>query len=261
VPIYGTPRSVAGDPITTDANKCQLRPLNRSSNYGTVPFTDAQWTELQTLFPNGVCDFSKPGVDQQPTIPWMTYQDARGHVIYGGRPMGPAPVSIPFGPKAACTRTPGVLAGSSIGPVTLGMTRSQIRRLFPSFSTRRHRFMDFFCPTVNGIRVGYPSSALLRTLSPKQRARVRDRAVLALTANPSYAINGVHPGAKLAAVARRLKVGRPFRIGLNSWYLAPAGASRAVLKVRNGRIEEVGLADKQLTSGGVTARRFLASFS
>ncbi len=90
VPIYGTPRTVAGDAITTDANKCQLKPLSRSGNYGPIPFTDAQWAQLQSLFPNGVCDFSKPGVDQQPTIPWMTYQDARGHVIYGGRPLGPA---------------------------------------------------------------------------------------------------------------------------------------------------------------------------
>jgi hypothetical protein len=47
----------------------------------------------------GVCDFSKPGVDQQPTISWLTYQDAAGHVIYGGRPLGDAPVSVPFGPS------------------------------------------------------------------------------------------------------------------------------------------------------------------
>ena len=87
--------------------------------------------------------------------------------------------------------------------------------------------MDFFCSTVNGIRVGYPSPALLRTLSAKQRTRVRGRAIIALTANHAYALNGVHPGAKLAAVARRLKVGRPFQIGSNSWYLAPAGASRS----------------------------------
>ena len=176
VPIYGTPRTVAGDAITTDANKCQLKPLNRSDNYGTIPFTDAQWTQLQSLFPNGVCDFSKPGVDQQPTIPWMTYQDARGHVIYGGRPLGPAPASIPFGPDAACTRAPGFVAGSSLGPVRLGMTRGQTRRLFPSYSTRHRRYMDFFCPTVNGIRVGYPSPALLRTLSPRAAsARARPR--------------------------------------------------------------------------------------
>ncbi len=100
VPVYGTPRMVAGDGITTDANKCQLVPLNRSSYTQTiggvklpVTFTDAQWAELQQAFPTGVCDFSKPGVEQQPTIPWQTYQKANGRVIYGGRPLGRAPVS------------------------------------------------------------------------------------------------------------------------------------------------------------------------
>ncbi|MEA2471585.1 MAG: hypothetical protein QOE38_2584 [Thermoleophilaceae bacterium] len=94
VPVYGTPRTVAGDAITTDANKCQLKPLNRSDDYGPLPFTDAQWAELQQVFPNGVCDFSKPGVDQQGAIPWQTYQGAGGKVIYGGKPMGRAPRSV-----------------------------------------------------------------------------------------------------------------------------------------------------------------------
>ncbi len=95
VPVYGTPRTVAGDAITTDDNKCQLKPLQRSDY--KVTFTDAQWAELQHTFPTGVCDFSKPGVSQQPTIPWMTYQTASGHVIYGGRPLGGPPTSTPFG--------------------------------------------------------------------------------------------------------------------------------------------------------------------
>ncbi len=93
VPIYGTPRTVAGDAITTDKNKCRLKPLNRSDDYGPLSLTDAQWAELQKIFPTGVCDYSRPGVDQRGAIPWMTYQRASGKVIYGGRPMGPAPRS------------------------------------------------------------------------------------------------------------------------------------------------------------------------
>ncbi len=95
VNVEGTPRTVAGDAITTDANKCQLKPLRRR-DYRAIPFTRAQWTELKKTFRKGVCDFSKPGIDQQPTIPWLTYQTARGHVIYGGTPMGNPPVSLEF---------------------------------------------------------------------------------------------------------------------------------------------------------------------
>ncbi|NGY05852.1 DUF6351 family protein [Solimonas terrae] len=90
VPIFGTPRTVAGDAITTDTNKCQLRPLNRNDDYGPTAFTDDQWAQMEALFPNGVCDFSKPGVSQQGTIPWLTYQNSSGNVIYGGTPLAAA---------------------------------------------------------------------------------------------------------------------------------------------------------------------------
>ena len=91
--VEGTPRTVAGDHITTDDNKCQLKPLNRNGDYGPVAFTDPQWAQMQSTFPSGVCDFSKPGVEQQGAVPWMTYQDGQGGVIYGGRPLGAPPTS------------------------------------------------------------------------------------------------------------------------------------------------------------------------
>jgi hypothetical protein len=94
VRVYGTPRTVAGEAITTDTNKCRMKPLNRA-DYGGVRFTDGQWAALQRIFPTGVCDYSRPGVDQQGTIPWQTYQDAHGNVIYGGTPLGPPPRSKP----------------------------------------------------------------------------------------------------------------------------------------------------------------------
>jgi hypothetical protein len=99
VPIYGTPRTVAGDKITTDNNKCQLKPLSRGDDYGPLGLSDAQFAQLQQVFPAGVCDFSKPGVDQQGTVPWQTYQRANGKVIYGGRALGAAPRSKALKPR------------------------------------------------------------------------------------------------------------------------------------------------------------------
>jgi Tannase-like family of unknown function (DUF6351) len=96
VQAYGTPRFGADEPKTDDVLKCQLKPLN-PADY-PVTFTPAQWQELQQAFPQGVCDYSKPGVDQQPTVTWLTYQDSAGHVIYGGRPLGAVPVSSGFAP-------------------------------------------------------------------------------------------------------------------------------------------------------------------
>jgi hypothetical protein len=89
---FSTPRVAAGESIATDIEKCQLKPLRRADFYPTV-FTASQWADLQQDFPTGVCDYTKPGVDQANTIGWQTYQsDAAGHqVVYGGEPLGPAP--------------------------------------------------------------------------------------------------------------------------------------------------------------------------
>jgi hypothetical protein len=83
---YGTPATVAGESIATDTNKCALKPLRRADYYPIV-FTPDQWARLQRTFPTGVCDWSRPGVEQQGAVPWQTYQDADGNVIYGGRPL------------------------------------------------------------------------------------------------------------------------------------------------------------------------------
>jgi hypothetical protein len=90
---YQTARMIAGESITTDNVECQLKPLERSSYY-PVEFTEEEWKELEAAFPTGVCDFSKPGVGQQPTVPWQTYQDDAkgGEVVYGGKALGAAPV-------------------------------------------------------------------------------------------------------------------------------------------------------------------------
>ncbi len=91
---FSTPRVVAGEAISTDNMECQLKPLERSS-FGSVTFTEEQWKALQATFPTGVCDFSKPGVDQQKTIPWQTYEkdSEGGAVIYGGKALGAAPAN------------------------------------------------------------------------------------------------------------------------------------------------------------------------
>ena len=87
---YGTPRTVAGEGIETDVNKCTLKPLRRTDYY-PIAFSDAQWQKLVGAFPTGVCDWSRPGVSQLDTVPWQTYQTNSGAVIYGGQPLGAAP--------------------------------------------------------------------------------------------------------------------------------------------------------------------------
>jgi hypothetical protein len=87
-PHYGLPRIAAGGPLANDVLKCRLKPLRRS-DYPVV-FTDDQWQRLQATFSQGVCDYSQPGVGQQPSTPWLTYESGPG-----GQPLAPPPESRP----------------------------------------------------------------------------------------------------------------------------------------------------------------------
>jgi len=93
---YDTPRGIAGGPVTNDVNACRLKPLRRMDYY-PVTFTDAQWRRLTETFPNGVCDYSEPGVGYGPTHTWQTYQRPDGNVVYGGTSLGPRPAGTGTG--------------------------------------------------------------------------------------------------------------------------------------------------------------------
>lgn len=62
-PSSPAPREVAGAPVINQIIKCQLKPIS-PSDYA-VAFTSAQQARLQAIFPQGVCDWSRPGVEQQ----------------------------------------------------------------------------------------------------------------------------------------------------------------------------------------------------
>jgi hypothetical protein len=63
-PSSPPPREVAGANVASDVIKCQLRPISLA-DYPATP-TALQVSRLQSVFPTGVCDWSKPGVQQQP---------------------------------------------------------------------------------------------------------------------------------------------------------------------------------------------------
>ena len=63
-PPNSFPRGVAGSPLAADVIKCQLKPVS-ASDY-KVTFTAGEMARLKQIFAGGVCDWSKPGVEQQP---------------------------------------------------------------------------------------------------------------------------------------------------------------------------------------------------
>jgi len=72
-PTYRSPRMVAGGPASNDVLKCQLRPVDFSQYKAN--FTDAEKARLRAIFPNGVCDWTKPGIEQQGvTGTWLAFK-------------------------------------------------------------------------------------------------------------------------------------------------------------------------------------------
>jgi hypothetical protein len=76
-PSHAFPRFVAGAPITNDVIKCRLKPIS-TSDYKVALSAD-EMARLKKIFPAGVCDWSKPGVEQQPLAgTWQTFNCDRG---------------------------------------------------------------------------------------------------------------------------------------------------------------------------------------
>ena len=67
------PRMVAGGPVTDDVVKCQLKPI-ADADYAPAAFTTPEKVRLAAIFPEGVCDFSRPGVAQATVkATWLKY--------------------------------------------------------------------------------------------------------------------------------------------------------------------------------------------
>jgi hypothetical protein len=70
-PVYANPRYQAGGPLAADVLKCVLKPAD-PADYA-VPFSADERARLQAIFPDGVCDWSKPGVQQVPVVTWASF--------------------------------------------------------------------------------------------------------------------------------------------------------------------------------------------
>ncbi|HYI95996.1 MAG TPA: DUF6351 family protein [Bryobacteraceae bacterium] len=71
-PSHGSPYLAAGMPLANDVVKCQLKPIDEADY--VVGFTPAEMERLRSIFPDGVCDYSKPGIEQRPLRgTWLSF--------------------------------------------------------------------------------------------------------------------------------------------------------------------------------------------
>lgn len=158
---------------------------------------------------------------------------------------------------AGCLNARGGVTGRRLGPAALGRTRSRQRRLLRGKALRSRAGLDRYCAAGGGsFRIGYPTARLSR----RQRALARRRVILITTSSKRFAGRGIRPGSSVAAMRRRLRGERRFRVGRNVWYLVRARSAELVFKTRGRRVLDVGIADRRLSGGTTASRRFLRSW-
>jgi hypothetical protein len=73
-PASSFPRFEAGEPLQSRTMQCQFRPVD-AADYAGYATRNPAWTggardtdlaKLRTVFPDGVCDYTKPGLEEQP---------------------------------------------------------------------------------------------------------------------------------------------------------------------------------------------------
>jgi isoquinoline 1-oxidoreductase alpha subunit len=163
-------------------------------------------------------------------------------------------------PTPGCPLVSGTLRGERLGKVKLGMTRAQARRAFAKSKKTSSAHIDSFCLTPAGVRVGYATPAVLKTLPEHERAKYEGRVIWASTTSTFYSLHGVRAGTTLKEAHRLLKLTGPLHVGAHAWYLAPNGASAGVLKVHKNIVEEIGIGEKALTKTHHEQVAFLGSF-
>jgi hypothetical protein len=78
-PVYSNPRREAGGPLSANTLKCQVKPVDQRDYQ--VPFSSDELARLKAIFPGGVCDWSKPGVNQMTVVPFPSVGPSPANAI------------------------------------------------------------------------------------------------------------------------------------------------------------------------------------
>lgn len=156
-----------------------------------------------------------------------------------------------------CVSTRGGIRRTGVGVARLGRTRTGQRRILKGTLFSDRPGIDRYCVREGGgsLRVGYPTKRLNAKLSKKTRKRIKGKAVLLVSTSKAFRLSKAKIGTGTKTLARRLKGERRLKIGRNTWYVAQGKRARILFRTRKGKVLEMGLADKRLTTTrGATVR-------
>jgi phospholipase C len=193
--------------------------------------------EDESQLGNLISDFD---FNQTPRKPVLLNPDPNGRINL----IGPGKIGTTgTNPLTKCPPPTGGLSKASVGPVTLGTSRAALQQLLRLYHEMGNKRFDDFCLAPGaGIRVGY----------------LNGRAALAMTANPRYAYEGIHPGTPLKkAIAKLKKLNGPFHRGVTIWYAKRLKSAVLFIKTRAGKVTEIGLATTKLAATATRQRLLL----
>ncbi|MBA3436838.1 MAG: hypothetical protein H0U14_02430, partial [Thermoleophilaceae bacterium] len=160
-----------------------------------------------------------------------------------------------------CVATRGGVKARALGKARLGRTRTSQRRALGAKRLKSHRGIDRYCVRGGGqMRIGYPTRRLSSKISKRSRKRIRRKAVLAISSSKRFRVGKVRTGMRLPALRERLRGERRYRVGRSVWFTARGERSRLLFRTQKGRVRDVGLGDKALTSTRRGTQRFLRAW-
>ena len=78
-PVYSNVRHEAGGPLAANVLKCQLKPVDARDYPASMSLVDL--ARVKQIFPSGVCDWTKPGVNQVPVTTWASFGPSPKNLI------------------------------------------------------------------------------------------------------------------------------------------------------------------------------------
>lgn len=175
----------------------------------------------------------------------------------------PVVTSTPAATTPVTTTTPvcpaatGRVTGTSLGPVTLGMTAARIQKAHTQAYKAVGKNGATLCLTPTGISLVYAPAKLIASLSAAARKRDRGALVFAYTTNAHYAVSGIHVGSTLTAARKALKGGNELVVTGTTWYVVQHGSVTLELSVVHGRVTRLGIATRALNGTKAQELRFL----
>jgi hypothetical protein len=155
-------------------------------------------------------------------------------------------IAVPAG-LDVCPSTVGSISGNTLGLVHLGESIATIDSRYLKHERQRFGF-DRFCLSTRGAFRVETADAKLARASHMSMKDLRGKVVLALTANRRYKLDGIRAGERLSQAEKAHTLSTGIVSGLNTWYVIQGATANGILKVHDGRIAEVGIANRKLTA-------------